>query len=66
VLDPFTGIGTTALTCVRLRVSFLGFEIDPFFVEIVNEKLSRKTLAYPQKAQQECQQEKGQKEAMPV
>lgn len=29
VLDPFMGIGNTALACIHLGVEFLGFEIDP-------------------------------------
>ncbi len=29
VLDPFAGIGTTALACRELGVGFVGFEIDP-------------------------------------
>jgi site-specific DNA-methyltransferase (adenine-specific) len=45
VLDPFMGIGTTALACRKLGVNFLGFEIDPSYVEIANEKLSQKRLA---------------------
>ncbi len=45
VLDPFMGIGTTALACLQLGVKFLGFEIDPSYVDIANEKLSQKTLA---------------------
>ena len=45
VLDPFMGIGTTALACLKLGIRFLGFEIDPSYVEIANEKLSQKRLA---------------------
>ena len=33
VYDPFMGIGTTALACLRLGVSFLGTEIDPKYVK---------------------------------
>ncbi|MCX5785725.1 MAG: site-specific DNA-methyltransferase [Elusimicrobia bacterium] len=33
VYDPFMGIGTTALACLRLGVSFLGTEIDPRYVK---------------------------------
>lgn len=32
VLDPFLGIGSTALACRRLGVSFIGFEIDPDYL----------------------------------
>ncbi len=41
VLDPFMGIGTTALACVRLGVNYLGFEIDKGYVEIAMERISR-------------------------
>lgn len=37
VLDPFMGIGTTAVACVRLGVQFVGFEIDPKYIEIAND-----------------------------
>ncbi len=39
-LDPFMGIGTTALACVRLGVGYLGFEIDPGYVSIANERIA--------------------------
>ncbi len=42
VLDPFIGIGTTALASTKLGVKFIGFEIDSSYVEIANEKLSQK------------------------
>jgi len=31
VLDPFLGLGHTALACQRLGVDFVGFEIDPAY-----------------------------------
>jgi len=42
VLDPFMGIGTTAVACVELGVQFIGFDIDPSYVEIANERLIRR------------------------
>ena len=34
VMDPFVGIGHTAVACVELGVDFVGFEIDPdYFAE---------------------------------
>ncbi len=33
VMDPFMGIGATALACARLGVSFTGFEIEKAYVE---------------------------------
>lgn len=37
VMDPFMGIGSTALACKNLNVDFLGFEIDKTYVEIALE-----------------------------
>lgn len=45
VLDIFSGSGTTAIACKRLNRNFIGFEINPKYVKIVNERLQR-TLAY--------------------
>ena len=39
VLDPFMGTGSTAVACVRLGVRFIGFEIDPGYVEIALERI---------------------------
>ena len=39
VLDPFMGIGTTAVACVRLGVDFIGFEIDPEYVRIAERRV---------------------------
>jgi len=44
VLDPFVGIGTTALASQNLGVNFIGFEIDASYAQIANERL-RKTRA---------------------
>jgi len=44
VLDPFMGIGSTAIACKKLGVDFIGFEIDPNYVEIANGKSKDVTL----------------------
>jgi site-specific DNA-methyltransferase (adenine-specific) len=44
VLDPFMGIGTTALACVKLGVKFIGFEIDSSYVKIAKDRLNQKKL----------------------
>ena len=44
VLDPFIGIGTTALACIKLGINFIGFELDSSYVEIANEKLALQKL----------------------
>jgi site-specific DNA-methyltransferase (adenine-specific) len=40
VYDPFMGIGTTALACIRLGVNYIGTEIDPLYVKVSNERIS--------------------------
>lgn len=45
VLDPFMGIGTTAIACIRLGVNFIGFEIDPKYIKVANENVkNEKTI----------------------
>ena len=39
VLDPFTGVGTTFAVCKALNRTFIGFEINPEFVAITNERI---------------------------
>lgn len=41
VLDPFMGIGTTAMACVRLGVKYIGFEVDQSYVKIAAENIAR-------------------------
>lgn len=44
VLDPFMGIGSTAIAAIRLGVNFIGFEIDNKYVEIANERIINEKL----------------------
>jgi DNA modification methylase len=39
VLDPFSGSGTTGIAALKLRCSYLGFEIDNEQVEASNDRL---------------------------
>jgi site-specific DNA-methyltransferase (adenine-specific) len=39
VLDPFAGLGNTALACVKLDRSFIGFEIDPDYYAMARERV---------------------------
>jgi site-specific DNA-methyltransferase (adenine-specific) len=39
VLDPFMGIGSTALACIALDVEFIGFEIDPSYYEEAKKRI---------------------------
>jgi site-specific DNA-methyltransferase (adenine-specific) len=41
VLDPFMGIGSTAVACIRLGVPFIGFEIDEGYVKVAEERIRR-------------------------
>ena len=41
VLDPFLGIGNTAVACARLNVSMIGFDIDPEYLEVATETLEK-------------------------
>src|SRR3990167_7503598 len=44
VLDCFMGSGTTALACKHLNRNFVGFEINPDYVKIAEERLKQKVL----------------------
>ena len=41
VLDPFMGIGSTALACTKLNINYVGFEIDQTYIDIANERLKK-------------------------
>lgn len=41
VLDPFIGSGSTAIACRNLNRRFVGFEINPDYVELANERLAQ-------------------------
>ena len=42
VYDPFMGIGTTALACIRLGVNYLGTEIDAEYVKTAMEDIEKR------------------------
>jgi site-specific DNA-methyltransferase (adenine-specific) len=42
VYDPFMGIGTTALACIRLGVNYLGTEIDSEYVKVAVEDIEER------------------------
>ncbi|MBN1785357.1 MAG: site-specific DNA-methyltransferase, partial [Candidatus Bathyarchaeota archaeon] len=42
VLDPFMGIGNTAVACKKLGVDYIGFEIDPSYAESAEQQLKKK------------------------
>jgi len=39
-VDPFMGIGSTALACKKLDINFIGFEVDKSYVEIAKKRLN--------------------------
>jgi site-specific DNA-methyltransferase (adenine-specific) len=39
-MDPFTGLGSTALACARLGIDFIGAEIDRAYLDVAVERLS--------------------------
>ena len=39
VLDPFMGSGTTAVVAKKLGRNFTGFELNPEYLKIANERL---------------------------
>ena len=42
VYDPFMGIGTTALACIRLGVNYLGTEIDSDYNKVAIEDIEKR------------------------
>lgn len=39
ILDPFMGAGTTAVVARKLNRNFIGFELNPEYIEIANKRL---------------------------
>lgn len=46
VLDPFMGIGSTAIACQKLGVDYVGFEIDESYVNIAEQIVKKNLLNY--------------------
>lgn len=40
ILDPYMGAGTTALVARKLNRNYIGFEINPEYIEIANKRLN--------------------------
>lgn len=40
VVDPFIGIGSTAVACLHLGVSCVGFDIDPKYLEVASPRIA--------------------------
>lgn len=41
VLDPFAGAGTTLAVCKRLKRNFIGFELNPNYVDIIKNRVKK-------------------------
>jgi len=52
ILDPFMGIGTTAIAAMREDKKFLGFEIDKEYIKIAKEWISTESKKREQKQSQ--------------
>jgi len=39
VLDPFMGLGSTAVAAIRLGVNFIGFEIDEYYISVAERRI---------------------------
>jgi site-specific DNA-methyltransferase (adenine-specific) len=50
VADPFTGLGSTAVACVELGISFLGMEMDEGYLQEAVER-TREAIARRQEAE---------------
>ncbi|MEW6130592.1 MAG: site-specific DNA-methyltransferase [Acidobacteriota bacterium] len=44
VLDPFCGVGTTAVVCQKLRRNFIGFEMNPAYIAIAKKRMVQAIL----------------------
>lgn len=45
VLDPFMGLGTTAVASMRLGVPCVGFEIDSYYLDVARKRLAAAQIA---------------------
>ncbi len=43
VLDPFMGIGNTAIACLDLCIDYIGFEMDQSYVDYAKQQIATKT-----------------------
>jgi len=49
VLDPFMGIGNTAVACLRLNIDFIGFEMDKKYAKLAKQQIANE-FSEPKKA----------------
>jgi len=46
VLDPFMGLGNTAVACERLGIDWVGFEIDEYYARITEKRVKERLQYY--------------------
>jgi DNA modification methylase len=46
VLDPFLGLGTTTIAAIAAQRNSIGYEIDPSFLELINENILATSLNF--------------------
>lgn len=46
VLDPFIGLGSTAIACVKLGIDWIGFEIDEYYASIAEKRIKETLLRF--------------------
>lgn len=44
IFDPFLGSGTTAIAAKKLKRNYIGVEIDPYYVQVANDRLRQDIL----------------------
>ncbi len=50
VLDPFMGSGQTAIASIKAKRNFVGYEINPDYVELANRRIKEAMLMYSSQA----------------
>ncbi|HEY4378054.1 MAG TPA: site-specific DNA-methyltransferase [Acidimicrobiales bacterium] len=55
VLDPFLGSGSTAVAALRNGRRFVGYDLDPAFLDIARERVKREQDALDEKAEVEAE-----------
>jgi DNA modification methylase len=46
VLDPFLGLGTTTIAAITAQRNSIGYEIDPSFLDLINENILSTSLSF--------------------
>lgn len=54
VVDPFLGLGSSAVAAARLDVSFLGFEIEPSYVDVSVQRVRDELGLFAEVLSAEC------------